>query len=146
MYCLYCSQFHTEFPAMNEHSLWIHISQLSHWTALWPFRTEHWKDHSQLYSLYDTKLRHQIQFLRVRCHQGLSMKRGRVFVLLAAASKTYIGSVLFWTSAYTDAKKASRVTFWFRDLSRQNHLVPFFLAGHLVPLFGSPRPVFYNGV
>ena len=25
--------------AMNEHSLWIHISQLSHWTALWPFRT-----------------------------------------------------------------------------------------------------------
>ena len=25
--------------AVNEHSLWIHISQLSHWTALWPFRT-----------------------------------------------------------------------------------------------------------
>ena len=25
--------------AMNEHSLWIHISQLSHWNALWPFRT-----------------------------------------------------------------------------------------------------------
>ena len=25
--------------AMNEHSLWIHISQLSHWTALWLFRT-----------------------------------------------------------------------------------------------------------
>ena len=25
--------------AMNEHSLWIHISQLSHRTALWPFRT-----------------------------------------------------------------------------------------------------------
>ena len=25
--------------ALNEHSLWIHISQLSHWTALWPFRT-----------------------------------------------------------------------------------------------------------
>ena len=25
--------------AMNEHSLWIHISQLSHWTALWSFRT-----------------------------------------------------------------------------------------------------------
>ena len=25
--------------AMNEHSLWIHISQLSHPTALWPFRT-----------------------------------------------------------------------------------------------------------
>ena len=25
--------------AMNKHSLWIHISQLSHWTALWPFRT-----------------------------------------------------------------------------------------------------------
>ena len=24
---------------MNEHSLWIHISQLSHRTALWPFRT-----------------------------------------------------------------------------------------------------------
>ena len=25
--------------ALHEHSLWIHISQLSHWTALWPFRT-----------------------------------------------------------------------------------------------------------
>ena len=25
--------------AMNKHSLWIHISQLSHRTALWPFRT-----------------------------------------------------------------------------------------------------------
>ena len=25
--------------AMNEHSSWIHISQLSQWTALWPFRT-----------------------------------------------------------------------------------------------------------
>ena len=74
------------------------------------------------------------------------MKRGSVFVLLAAPSKMYIGSVLFRTSAYTDAKKASRVTFWFRDLSRQNHLDPFFPAGHLVPLFGSPRPVFYNGV
>ena len=24
---------------MNGHSLWIHISQLSHWTALWPFKT-----------------------------------------------------------------------------------------------------------
>ena len=27
------------FSAMNEHSLWIHILQLSHWTDLWPFRT-----------------------------------------------------------------------------------------------------------
>ena len=36
-------------------------------------------DHSQLYSLYNTKLRHQIQFLRVRCHQGLSMKREKRF-------------------------------------------------------------------
>ena len=25
--------------AMTEHSLWIHITQLSQWTALWPFRT-----------------------------------------------------------------------------------------------------------
>ena len=52
-----------------------------------------------------------------------------VIVLLATASKTYIGSVLFQTSAYTGAKQASRVPFWFRDLSRQNHLVP----GHLIP-------------
>ena len=52
-----------------------------------------------------------------------------VFVWLAAASKTYIGSVLFQTSAYTGAKQANRVLFWFRDLSCQNHLVP----GHLVP-------------
>ena len=36
----------------------------------------HCKDHSQLYSLVQ---RHQIQFLRIRCHQGLSMKRGSVF-------------------------------------------------------------------
>ena len=32
-----------------------------------------------------------------------------VFVLLATASKTYIGSVLFRTSVYTGAKQASRV-------------------------------------
>ena len=31
------------------------------------------------YSLYNTKLRHQIHFLRVRRHQALSMKRGSVF-------------------------------------------------------------------
>ena len=36
----------------------------------------HCKDHSQLYSLYNTKLRHQIQFLRARRHQVLNMKRG----------------------------------------------------------------------
>ena len=47
-------------------------------------------------------------------------------------------------------KQASRAPFWFRDLSRQNHLVPghlvpFFRPGHLVPLLGSPRPIFYNG-
>ena len=56
------------------------------------------------------------------------------------ANKTYIGSVLFRTSAYTGAKQASRVPFWFRDLSRQNHLVPghfipFFRPSHLVPSF-----------
>ena len=32
-----------------------------------------------------------------------------VFVLLATTSKTYFESVLFRTSAYTDAKQASRV-------------------------------------
>ena len=42
-----------------------------------------------------------------------------LFVLLAAASKKYIGSVLLRTSAYIGAKQASRVPFWFRDLSRQ---------------------------
>ena len=60
---------------MNEHSLWIHISQL----LCDPLGQHHCKDHSQLYSLCNTKLRHQIQFLRVRRHQGLSMKRGSVF-------------------------------------------------------------------
>ena len=64
---------------------------------------------------------------------------------------TYIGSVLFRTSGYTCAKQASKVPFGFRDLSRQNqlvpgHLVPFFRPGQLVPLFGSPRPIFDNGV
>ena len=55
------------------------------------------------------------------------------FVLPGTASKTYIGSVLFRTSAYTGAKQASRVPYWFRILSRQNHLVP----GHLVPFLSS---------
>ena len=36
MYSLYCSQSYT-VSAMNEHSLWIHISQLSHRTALRSF-------------------------------------------------------------------------------------------------------------
>ena len=71
----------------------------------------------------------------------------RVVSHLLSASKTYIESVLFRTSAYTGAKLASRVPLWFRDLPRQNlvpgHLVPF--PGHLIPLFGSPRPIFYNG-
>ena len=45
-----------------------------------PLEQHHCKDHSQLYSLYNTKLHHQIQFLkRVRCHYGLSMKCGSVF-------------------------------------------------------------------
>ena len=78
-----------------------------------------------------------------------------VFILLAAASKTYIGSVLFRTSVYTEAKQASRVPFWFRDLSRQTyhvpgHLVPFFsynFSGHLVPSvimgFNSLKLFFY---
>ena len=43
-----------------------------------PLEQHHCKDHSQLYSLYNTKLHYQIQFLRVCCHQGLSMKRGSV--------------------------------------------------------------------
>ena len=80
---------------------------------------------------------------------GTFRTKKRFFVLLATACKTYIGSVLFRTSTYTGAKQASRVPFWFRDLSCQNHLVPgyiipFFRPGHLVPLFGSPRPIFYN--
>ena len=46
---LHFGQIHVQFvlftvsywvSAMNEHSLWIYISQLSHWTALRPFRTE----------------------------------------------------------------------------------------------------------
>ena len=63
--------------------------------------------------------------------------------MLATASKTYDGSVLFRTSAYTGAKQASKVPFWFRDLSRQNRLVPgqlvrvisYHFSGHLVPSF-----------
>ena len=62
--------------AMNEHSLWMHVSQLSHWTALWPFRTAPLQ---RPQSALQFVLRHQIQFLRVRCHQGLGMKRGSVF-------------------------------------------------------------------
>ena len=75
----FCSQFHTEFLQ------WMSIHYGStyhncHTELLYdPLGQHHCKGHSQLYSLYNTKLRHQIQFLRVRCHQGLSMKRGSVF-------------------------------------------------------------------
>ena len=73
------------------------------------------------------------------------------FGLLATAIKTYIGSFLFRTSAYIGAKQASSEPFWFRDLSCQihlvpGHLVPFFRPGHFVTLFGSLRPIIYNGV
>ena len=80
-------QIHEQFvlftvSAMNEHSLWIHISHLYTELLCDPLGQHHCKDHSQLYCLYNTKLHHQIQFLRVRCHQGLSMKRGSVFRIL----------------------------------------------------------------
>ena len=79
MYSLYCSQFHTEFLQWMS----IHYGSTYHTchTELLcdPLEQHHCKDHSQLYSLYNTKLHHQIQFLRVRCHQGLSMKRGSIF-------------------------------------------------------------------
>ena len=39
----------------------------------------------------------------------MACARCDIFVLLATGSKTYIGSVLFRTSAYTGAKQASRV-------------------------------------
>ena len=38
------------------------------------------------------------------------------FVLLASASNTYIGSILFWASAVTGAKLASEVHRTFRSL------------------------------
>ena len=68
MYSLYCSQFHTEFLQWMK----IHYGYHNCHTELHcdPLGQHHCKDHSQLYSLYNTKLRHQIQFLRVRCHQG----------------------------------------------------------------------------
>ena len=68
MYSLYCSQFHTEFLQWMS----IHYGSTYHncHTELLcdPLEQHHCKDHSQLYSLYNTKLHHQIQFLRVRCH------------------------------------------------------------------------------
>ena len=79
MYTLYCSQFNTEFLQWMS----IHYGSTYHncHTELLcdPLGQHHCKDHNQLYSLYNAKLCHQIQFLRVRCHQGLSMKRGSVF-------------------------------------------------------------------
>ena len=71
------------------------------------------------------KLELLFRFVTAFCHVFF------FFFCLATASKTYIGSVLFRTSAYTGTKQASRVPFWLRDLSHQNHLVP----GHLVPFF-----------
>ena len=68
MYSLYCSQFHTEFLQWMS----IHYGSTYHncHTELLcdPLEQHHCKDHSQLYSLYNTKLHHRIQFLRVRCH------------------------------------------------------------------------------
>ena len=52
------------------------LSQQSHWTGLWQNRC---KDHSRLYSLYNTKLHHQIYFLTVHRHQVFSMMRGSFF-------------------------------------------------------------------
>ena len=79
MYSLFCSQFHTEFLRWMS----IHYGFTYHncHTELLcdPLGQHHCKYHSQLYSFYNIKLRHQIQFLRVRCHQGLSMKRGKRF-------------------------------------------------------------------
>ena len=79
MYSLYCSQFHAEFLRWMS----IHYGSTYHncHTELLcgPLGQHHCKDHSQLYSLCNTKLRQQIQFLRVRRHQVLSMKRGSVF-------------------------------------------------------------------
>ena len=64
MYSLYCSQFHTEFLQWMS----IHYGSTYHncHTALLcdPLEQHHCKDHSQLYSLYNTKLHHQIQFLK----------------------------------------------------------------------------------
>ena len=65
--------------AMNEHSSWIHISQLSHWNALWPFRTVPLQRPPSALQFVQYQARHQIQFLRVRCHQRFNMKRGSVF-------------------------------------------------------------------
>ena len=62
-------------------------------------------------------------------------------LLLDTANKTYIRSVLYRTSAYTGAKQASRVPFWFRDLSRQNQnisshffvrVILYYFSGYLV--------------
>ena len=76
MYSLYCSQIPTEFLRWMS----IHYGSTYHncHTELLCdlLGQHHCKDHSQLYSLCNTKRRHQIQFLRVRRHQGLSMKRG----------------------------------------------------------------------
>ena len=74
-------QIHVQFlyltvSAMNEHSTYhnCHTELLCD-----PLEQHHCKDHSQRNSLENTKLRHQIQFLRLRRHQVLSMKRGSVF-------------------------------------------------------------------
>ena len=70
MYSLYCSQFHTEFLQWMS----IHYGSTYHncHTELLcdPLEQHHCKDPSQLYSLYNTKLHHQIQFLRVRCQRS----------------------------------------------------------------------------
>ena len=58
---------------MNEHSFGSTYHNC-HTELLWDHL-----DHNQIYSLSNTKLHHQIQFLTVLRHKFLSMMRGSVF-------------------------------------------------------------------
>ena len=90
--------------------------------------------------VYNICHKNMMRSFRFDLFHTLFLRNSVLIVLFVLLATTYIGSVLFRTSAYTGAKQASRVPFWFRDLPRQNrlvpgHLLPVFRPGHLVPSF-----------
>ena len=88
MYSLNCSQFHTEFLQWMS----IHYGSTYHncHTELLcdPLGQHHCKDHSQVYSFYKTKLRHQIQFFRKGASPGVRNRDFKMAKQLVLASQT----------------------------------------------------------
>ena len=60
-------------------------------------------DHSRFYSSNNTKLRHQIQFLRVRRHQVLSMKRSHIQGAVTTPTTSTTTTIIITTTAVSSS-------------------------------------------